>query len=303
MLFNRVSSAIAAVAATTAHAAACPRDALLDVAAQYRTALEMGWAGALESLAYNFSNVENGKPVEITAGILFSGLTRIDHNRTTADEAACVAFAEIVATDYRRTTRYVLGTQLRLDPADLSLVGLDAVVSTNGSLLFNATQTLLYLEREDWGPLPAAEKTSSREALQAIADAYLDQLGANANTTAPTNGTAGSSPSPSAVLWDGPCEQLDGSRYGACNRESPATSPAAVPMVERRYVIDETLGSVSVIGIRPALGRAADSHEFRIEGGKLRYVHSIVALNTTKLSTDPSRQTSRVVAGVTLASL
>jgi hypothetical protein len=45
----------------------------------------------------------------------------------------------------------------------------------------------------------------------------------------------------------------------------------------RRYVIDESVGTVSVFSDFGSLANAPDSHEFRVEKGKLRYVNRIVA--------------------------
>jgi len=43
----------------------------------------------------------------------------------------------------------------------------------------------------------------------------------------------------------------------------------------RRYVIDEVTGSVDVLCSFTAVGNIPDSHELRIENGKIRYVHTI----------------------------
>lgn len=43
----------------------------------------------------------------------------------------------------------------------------------------------------------------------------------------------------------------------------------------RRFVIDETVGSVDVLCDFSALGTMPDSHEIRLENGKVKYVHTI----------------------------
>jgi hypothetical protein len=48
-----------------------------------------------------------------------------------------------------------------------------------------------------------------------------------------------------------------------------------VSLTNRRYVIDETVGAVSVFLTFESL---PDSHEFRLEGGKLRYVHTLTVM-------------------------
>ncbi len=42
--------------------------------------------------------------------------------------------------------------------------------------------------------------------------------------------------------------------------------------MDRRYVIDETLGTVDIF---LTFGSIPDSHEFRVEKGKIRYVHTM----------------------------
>ena len=48
-----------------------------------------------------------------------------------------------------------------------------------------------------------------------------------------------------------------------------------VKLVNRRYVIDETIGAVDVF---IDFASVPDSHEFRIEKGKIRYVHTITVM-------------------------
>ena len=53
-------------------------------------------------------------------------------------------------------------------------------------------------------------------------------------------------------------------------------------MTNRRFVIDEEAGSVSVFLWFNGENGMADSHEFRVEGGKLRYVHAIMVPGAAK---------------------
>ncbi|KAF3058935.1 hypothetical protein GL218_09589 [Daldinia childiae] len=51
--------------------------------------------------------------------------------------------------------------------------------------------------------------------------------------------------------------------------------PNGVNLSNRRYVIDETLGAVDIF---IDFATVPDSHEFRVEKGKLRYVHTITVM-------------------------
>lgn len=84
-----------------------------------------------------------------------------------------------------------------------------------------------------------------------------------------------------AVPWGTPCTRLEGGAYtgkglpsDSCSRGIPSNHSQA-PNTHRRYVIDEAMGSCSVLCVWGHMMMAADSHEFRLEGGKLRYVHTM----------------------------
>lgn len=52
-------------------------------------------------------------------------------------------------------------------------------------------------------------------------------------------------------------------------------------MTNRRYVVDEEMGAVAIYLGFPGLDRSVaekpmpDSHFFRVEGGKIRYIHTV----------------------------
>src|SRR5690606_2436350 len=79
------------------------------------------------------------------------------------------------------------------------------------------------------------------------------------------------------VPWGAPCARLEGSAY--TGRGLPTDScnvgvPDDVDMADRRYIIDPVLGSVAVFLRMGAKGRP-DVHVFRIEDGKLRFIHTV----------------------------
>lgn len=49
--------------------------------------------------------------------------------------------------------------------------------------------------------------------------------------------------------------------------------------MQRWYVIDETIGAVDVM---MSFADLPDSHDFRVEGGKLRYVHTMTVVTGGK---------------------
>lgn len=140
-----------------------------------------------------------------------------------------------------------------------------------GYWLFNADAYLKYSAAENWEPI-SAEKRTARGALVAAANAYLDAFLEKRTDLVP---------------WGYPCVRVEGGAY--TGKGSPADTcesgvPGGVNIVNRRFVVDELLGTVSVYctfgaGGGPNGGSGApDSHLFRIENGKLRYVHTLTHL-------------------------
>jgi hypothetical protein len=137
-------------------------------------------------------------------------------------------------------------------------------VATTGALFFNASATLGYFQKENWKPLEASARPS-REMLQEAIDGYLDLFGGPNGATARSHLPFGS-----------PCERVEGSRFINCTDGIPASGPTAGKANSmRRYVIDEIMGSADVLCSFTAVGNIPDSHELRIENGKIRHVHTI----------------------------
>ena len=245
---------------TLAAGADCSREALLAAADQYVAAQTAGQPGPdFKMSATNFTYRENNKAASIKTGVISTAL-QISWRRTTADTVQCASYTELVATSPKP---YVIGTQLRHDvDAGMAVTLLDTIAATTGSLRFNASQTLAYFKAETWTPLTASQRAGqTRAQLLAVADAYLDMW---------TNATA-----IDAIPWGTPCERVEGSaRVSPCTGGAPrGGSTRRISM--RRYVIDEEYGSADVQCSFDAVGGVADSHEFRLEGGKVRYVHTI----------------------------
>jgi hypothetical protein len=216
------------------------------------------------SLAETVTYTENRKKADIKTGILSQPL-KIDFNRTQHDVPQCAAFAEIIVTDSAKP--YVIHSQLRLDNSTYKVVQIDSIITTKGDWLFNVTGTYYWASHEKWDEIPE-EKRDSRSTIQAAGDAYCDLFN-NKNVKVP---------------WGQPCARLEGGAYtgkGAANDRCDVGVPNGVQLVNRQYVIDQEYGTVDIImdfaGTAGNVGASGlpDSHEFRVEGGKLRYVHTL----------------------------
>jgi hypothetical protein len=263
-----VLSALAPVAAfgqpTSAQQVSCVRGGLQRAVNLYIDAQTKGDTSGLP-LGAGLGYVENMVPTDINAGLINTAL-KIDHHRSLLDESTCQTFTEVIVTDPAKP--YVLGTRMRINHDKIAEI--EIVWTTTGYWLFNAEAYLKYSSAEDWGPI-APEERDSRGTLVAAANAYLDAF---------LEGKI------DQVPWGFPCVRVEGGMY--TGRGTPADScevgvPAGVNIANRRFVVDEVLGSVVVYCTFGAGGPtggsgAPDTHLFRVENGKLRYVHTLTHL-------------------------
>jgi len=246
-----------AIGRTTA--AQCNETLLREATDRYITTQS---TGSLEWLSPMISEdaiyFENGKAQkDWTSNTTLATSLRIDRSHSIFDLVQCASFTDLIVTD--PAAPHVLGAQLWLSGDKIAKI--DRIVTTPGDWLFNATGTLYYSLQEPWDIIPEEER-DSREVLKAAADAYLD-IFKNASV---------------AVPWGFPCARLEGGAYtgrGTPNDTCNLGVIQSYDMPNRRYVIDETVGVVSILLEFGSIGNAPDSHEFRIEGGKLRFIHTM----------------------------
>ncbi len=238
--------------------AECTREALFAAADSYIEAVKAGKTNGLKLSAGNFTYQENNKAVDIKKGVLSAALT-IDTNRSTADTVACASYTMFISAGGSKP--YVVATQLRHSASDpTTITAIDTIAATTGSLFFNAKQTLSYIKAENWDPLPEAARPG-RDLLKKVGDAYLDMwVDKNAADTIP---------------WGTQCERVEGSRLARPCGGSLPHGGSTNPNSNRRYVIDEVMGSVDILCAFNSVGSYPDSHEVHVESGKVKYVHTI----------------------------
>ena len=242
----------------------CARGGLKQAVDLYVAAQTKGDLSGLP-LAKGVGYWENMAPADIQKGFLTKPL-KIDHYRSFLDTDTCQTITEVIVTD--KAAPYVLSTRLRVNHDKIAEV--EILWTTTGYWLFNADAYLKYSSTENWDPIPA-EKRNSRGTLVAAANAYLDAFLEKKIDLVP---------------WGFPCVRVEGGAY--TGKGSPADScevgvPGGVNIANRRFVVDEVLGTVSVYCTFGAGGPnggsgSPDSHLFRVENGKLRYVHTLTHL-------------------------
>jgi hypothetical protein len=237
---------------------ACTRDGLQAATNLYIEAQSKGDPSGMP-LANGLAYIENMQVIDIKSGVIQKPL-KIDFHRTLIDPAACQTFTEVIVTD--KSHPYVLGTRLRINHDKIA--ELESMVTQQGDWLFNADNYYKWSPSEDWAVIPARQR-DSRGALVAAANAYLDAFLEKKLDLVP---------------WGFPCNRTEGGIH--TGKGDPQDScqvgvPAGVNIVARRFVVDDTIGAV-VAFCTFGVGGLPDSHLFRVENGKLRYVHTLTHL-------------------------
>ena len=267
---RRIALSILSLAAVTLlpHIASaeisCVRGGLQEAVDLYIEAQSTGDVSGLP-LANGLGYWENEQRIDIDGGMIMKAL-QIDHHMSLLDADSCQTFTEVIVAD--PVEPYVLGTRMRINHDKIAEI--EIVWTTTGYWLFNADAYLQISAGEDWGPIPPEDR-DSRGTLVSSANAYLDAF---------LEGKI------DLVPWGFPCERIEGGAY--TGRSSPADScevgvPAGVNIANRRFVVDELIGAVVVYCTFGAGGPdggsgAPDTHLFRVEEGRLRYVHTLTHL-------------------------
>jgi hypothetical protein len=249
---------------------ACTPDGLQAATNLYIEAQSQGDPSGMP-LANGLAYIENMQVVDIKSGVIQKPL-KIDFHRTLIDPATCQTFTEVIVTD--KSHPYVIGTRLRINHDKIAEI--ESLVTQQGDWLFNADNYYKWSPGEDWGVIPPGHR-DSRDALVAAANAYLDAFLEKKVDLVP---------------WGYPCNRTEGgirTGKGLPQDSCQVGVPSGVNIVARRFIVDETIGAV-VAFCTFEVGGLPDTHLFRIENGKLRYVHTLTHV-------PPGRQVPRVGQG------
>ena len=216
-------------------------------------------------LATGVSYLENMVPVDIKKGLINTPM-KIDFHRSLLDPDSGQTFTEVIVTD--KENPYVIGTRIRVNHDKIAEI--EILWTKPGYWLFDADAYLKYSSSEDWGPIPV-DKRDTRGTLVAAGNAYLDAFLEKKIDLVP---------------WGFPCVRVEGGAYtgtGSPDDSCEVGVPGGLNITNRRFIVDEVIGSVVVLctfGPSTPDGRmgAPDTHLFRLENGKLRYVHTLTHL-------------------------
>jgi hypothetical protein len=161
---------------------------------------------------------------------------------------------------------YAIGTRLRVVAG--TITELEAMVTDEGDWLFNPQVTFDRSSAESWDVLPA-DAQSDRATLEAAANAYFDQFFSGPGTV--------------TVPWGTPCNRLEGGAYtgnGSATDSCDVGVPSGMNISHRRFVVDEAMGAI-VGFVQFGPNALPDTHLFRLENGKIRYVHTLTVCAPT----------------------
>jgi len=244
----------------TAAAAGCTRAGLQATVDKYLDALKQG-NPSLMPLAPQAGYMENRNYIPLGQGIWQAPMA-VDFNRSFLDVDTCQTFTEIIRAN--GDPQHVIGTRLKIEGDKISEI--ESLVAGKNDWLFNATDYLKYSTAEKWDILPP-EKRSDRQTLLNAANAYFDTFGDYSNI--------------SKIPWGTPCARIEGGMYTNRNNDPNATCNVGMPkdgtvkIINRHFLVDVDMGSViGMVDFREEK-RNPDVHTFRLENGKLRYVHAL----------------------------
>ncbi|TGJ88502.1 hypothetical protein E0Z10_g254 [Xylaria hypoxylon] len=246
--------------------AACTREFLKSATDQYLAAQTKGSSSDLAAItASNLTYTENEVKMSLDRSVLTEPI-KMDHNRSILDTVQCATFTEIIAAT--NIHQYVIGTRIEFN-ANSKISKIESIVTDRGDWAFNATGYQYWDSLENWDPIPA-DKQDSREVIQAAGDAYFNRF-MNESVIIP---------------FGVPCSRLEGGASTApLNMTGDSCTAAGLPstlvVTNRRYVVDQEMGVVDIFLGFPGLDRSQgtatmpDSHAFRVESGKIRYIHTV----------------------------
>lgn len=251
-----VCTAIAMAAASPAAAqGACTREQLADTAGDWVRALEAGSPFEMQMGEW-VDYRENFKLGTMSA--LFTKPRKVDWSLTLLDTTTCRVSIQTIMTDPEHP--FVMATQITRSGFAGGVGTINNITTDEGDWLFDAAATLRYASRENWGEIPEGQRNTRAE-LIAAANAYLDLF---KDKSVP-------------VPWGAPCNRLEGGVYtgtGAATDSCNVGVPENIDLINRVYVVDETIGAVDVF-LEFGGSKRPDSHLFRVENGTIRYVHTV----------------------------
>ena len=238
----------------------CDR-AMLTAATESYIAAQEGGDLSKMALADEVKFRENMYEIEKEKGLWNTPLP-IAFHRSIYDTGRCKTFTEVIVTEGGH--QYVVGTRLKVDKGKVKEI--DSLVTNEDDWLFNADNYLKYSTAEDWSIL-APDDWPGRQELIDAGHQYFDFVFMDKSIRPPFGGV--------------PCARLEGGAYTNPKNEKRDTcwvpNPLGeLPITNRTFVVDEKMGAVNVFcRFGNSQDGMPDSHLFRLENGKYKWIHTL----------------------------
>lgn len=238
----------------------CNRESLQAMVDTYVDALKNG-DSTIMTLTPDAKYIENRKATPFEEGIWMDPLV-VDFHRSFIDTELCETYTEIICASGSHP--YVIGTRLKMAGDSISEV--EALITDEDDWLFNASIYMKYSPQENWNIL-SPEMRSDRQTLIRVANAYFDVFKDSSKAD--------------DVPWNIPCARLEGGIYSNPENKPDASCTGGPPLegsvdiANRRFMVDIDKGAVVGLANFGDENGWPDSHIFRLENGKVRYIHTL----------------------------
>jgi hypothetical protein len=231
--------------------AGCTRESLAAVVDQYFQALAARDAASLP-VAPSLKFTENGSELALGQG-LWQTAGQAQFRRNALDVERCGTLTQSVIDESGSPA--IMGVRLKLEDRKISEV--ETYVARATEFAFKP-QGILDGADQDWEGILPPDQRSTREALNAAADAYFDLF--QDSTTVVPFGT--------------PCDRWENGTQ-TTSGDCSAGVPPGLTMTNRRYPIADLESGIAV-GFVLFAGSLLDFHMFKLESGRIRLIQAVV---------------------------
>lgn len=242
----------------------CSRESLAAIIDSYFAALAAHDAEAV-ALSAAVRSTENAREIQVGQNGLWQTAGEAKFLRSALDTERCGTVTEAVIDNSGKDT--IIGLRLKIENQEITEIETFIVDPDTG--FFPTPQALIASNDAIWDEILPPEQRSTREELNAAADAYFDLFS-----------------DPSAdVPFGTPCTRLENgfqTTRGDCSTGIP---PGSLRMTNRRYPVADLEAGIAV-GFTQFGGSLLDFHMHKLIDGKIRGINAVVGPGATSFGWD-----------------
>jgi hypothetical protein len=241
-----------------AHGADCTRAGLATLTDDYLSALSSHDASRLP-LASTVKYTENARALKVGEG-LWTTAGRVTFQRKLLDGERCGALAQAVIEEAGMEKPTIIGVRLQL--ADRKITEIETYIARKTEFAHKPEGVQLQ-DGDDWEAIVPEKDRTSREAMNAAADAYFVMFDVPATKD--------------QIPFATPCNRFEnGTRTtrGDCSNLGPA-GRGGMKMTHRRYPLSDLEAGLTA-GFVLFNGRLLDFHMFKFRNGKITQIQAVI---------------------------